>query len=649
MGPIKCVRPWALASIFVAALTVVGAAAFAAPQEGGAAAKAAKTKATRGKALAPSAKDAAEKPAAVADDIAREREAAVAGLRHGGGGAPQDATSKPSDPQDEAKAKAVAEAAQNTTPPAAVQETPDFEPIPNRWYEPPLPWALLPPPVHYQNEPGRWWDPYRQNWLKGDFPIIGQDVFFALTFTEKVVVEGRNIPTGSGITGPNANNQNFFGDGEQLFVTSKTAISFDVFKGQQAFKPVDWRVRVTPVFDVTHISVEELGGVNINVADGRSRTTGDVALQEALVEIHLADLSDRFDFVSSEFGILPFRSDFRGFIFEDTNLGVRLFGNLHSNQFQYNLVFFDMLEKDTFSDLNRFDLDRDQQVLIANVYIQDFLGWLGYTMNFSFHWNHDNGSTHFDRADFLVRPQPVGLAREKSLDAYYLGFAGEGKLGKFNITHAFYQVLGEEENNAFATNDTNINARFAAAEISYDIDWARIRAYGIYASGDDNTLDHDANGFDAILDNPAFAGGEFSFWQRQNIKLLGVGLVQRNSFLPDLTTSKSEGQANFVNPGLLLLGGAVDFEITPTWRGQIGANYMRFLEPDPLQVYLQTEDIDQEIGTEIFLGTQWRPLLTNNILITVGGAVLFPGNGYQKIYQSDEEQWHMFVDFTFTF
>src|SRR6516164_8630841 len=53
---------------------------------------------------------------------------------------------------------------------------------------------------------------------------------------------------------------------------------------------------------------------------------------------------------------------FRGFIFNDTNLGARLFGNLGNNRYQYNLAFFDMLEKQTNSGLNTFSL-RDQRVV----------------------------------------------------------------------------------------------------------------------------------------------------------------------------------------------------------------------------------------------------------------------------------------------
>ena len=527
-----------------------------------------------------------------------------------------------------------------------VEQLPHFAEMPDRWYRDP--WALLPGPTYEINEPGdKLWDPYRQNVLKGDFPIIGEDIFLRLTLTERFLAEFRNVPTGTFITGPNPNNAGFFGEGKQFFLNSKTAFTIDLFQGQEAFKPVEWRVRITPVVDITYLDVQELGAVNINVNDGSDRTTGDIALQEALVEIHLADLSDRYDFLSSEVGIFPFRSDFRGFIFDDVNLGVRLFGNYDENKWQYNAVFFNMLEKDTNSELNRLDW-RDQQVLILNVYRQDFI-FLGYTAQLSFHWNHDQRDSHFNQNDFLTRPQPVGLAREKQVDAYYLGWAGEGHFGRFNITHAFYQVFGSEENNAFAAQDTDINAQFFALELSYDFDWLRLRGYFMYASGDKDARDDDAEGFDAILDAPNFGGGEFSYWNRQELRLLGVALTPRLSFLPDLTSSKIEGQANFVNPGLILLGAAVDVEITPEWRAQLGFNYMRFAETNPLEVYLEVEDVPDEIGAEVFFGSTYRPLLTNNIILNVGAAVFFPGEGFEKIYQMDDTLYSVFVDVILTY
>ena len=45
----------------------------------------------------------------------------------------------------------------------------------------------------------------------------------------------------------------------------------------------------------------------------------------------------RYDFHSIRIGIQPFQSDFRGFLFNDSQLGIRLFGNRHNNRFQYNV------------------------------------------------------------------------------------------------------------------------------------------------------------------------------------------------------------------------------------------------------------------------------------------------------------------------
>ena len=58
-----------------------------------------------------------------------------------------------------------------------------------------------------------------------------------------------------------------------------------------------------------------------------------------------AILSNNYDFISSRVGIQPFVSDFRGFIFNDTNLGVRIFGNYDNNRWQYNVAAFDMLRE----------------------------------------------------------------------------------------------------------------------------------------------------------------------------------------------------------------------------------------------------------------------------------------------------------------
>ena len=84
-----------------------------------------------------------------------------------------------------------------------------------------------------------------------------------------------------------------------------------------------------------------------------------------------------------------------------------------------------------------------------------------------------------------------------------------------------------------------------------------------------------AGGFDAIQDNPNFAGGQFQFWTQQSTKTgglaaaseqnpLGVGLVSnKNSLLPNLRNKTTE-RSNFINPGLMLFGGGVDLRQSPS-------------------------------------------------------------------------------------
>ena len=520
---------------------------------------------------------------------------------------------------------------------------PDFEPFPSRWFAPGRPQSGLQPPPYVINDVASAWNPYRQNVLKGDFPLAGtEDLFFSFTATNRLFLERRDVPTPTGITGPGPVREGFFGDGEQTFLQDDLALSFDLFRGQQAFKPVDWRLRVTPVLNYTRLDVNEVGVVVIDPAQGSTRERGDITLQEAFLEYHLFDWNERYDFASVEAGVLPFRSDFRGFLFEDTNLGVRFFGNADNNKWQYNLAFFDQLDKDSNSGLVRYE-DRDQNVAIANLYRQD---WpvVGYTTSLSFHWNRDRRTGEFDDNGFLLAPAPIGNFRPNEIDAYYLGWAGEGHFGRWNITHAFYQAFGEESANAIASRKVDINARLIAAELSYDIDWWRPRVFALYASGDSDPRDGDGEGFSAIVDNPAFGGAGFSFWNSQGLKFVGTNLTTPGSPLADLRTSKTQGQSNFVNPGVLLLGAAVDAELTPKWRGQIGFTYLRFDRTEPLEFLLQAADIDKSIGTEIFVGTQYRPFLTNNVVLQFGGSVLMPDDGFARIYDSDDLRYTVFTN-----
>jgi hypothetical protein len=270
------------------------------------------------------------------------------------------------------------------------------------------------------------------------------------------------------------------------------------------------------------------------------------------------------------------------------------------------------------------------------VYRQDFL-WKGYTAQLSFHANLDHGGLHYDDNGNLVRPAPIGTVQEHDVNAYYFGWAGDGHIGRLNLSHAFYEVIGRDDFNGLAGHGVDINAQMGALELSYDQDWIRYKASLFYASGDGNSTDGTAHGFDTIVDNPNFTGGPFSWYVHQGFNLAGtaVNLKQRNSLVPDLRTSKTEGQANFVNPGVLLLGLGAEIELTPKLRSFLNFNHINFMETDPIKTALLTDSVARDLGWDLSLGFQYRPLLTDNIIISTGLGVLLPGRGFKDIYQTN--------------
>jgi hypothetical protein len=539
--------------------------------------------------------------------------------------------------------KYIAELAPEYLPPVADV----FNAVPNRW-------ALSQPDYRRYSQKGEylyvkphWYDPFNRNRLKGDEPIwpelFGQQVFLNITASSETFFDGRRVPSPSGVSAAEPGSSGFFGRGEQAFVDQTLRFSFDLFHGDASFKPVDWRVRITPQLSLNDLDVRELGIVSPNVLAGTNRFDDHLGFQEAFVEVKLRDLSDNYDFISARAGIQQFNADFRGFLFVDEQPALRIFGDLHSNRIEYNAVYFQLLEKNTNSGLNTFNR-RHQQVVLGNVYLQDFF-FPGYTAEFVGAWNKDDPSTHYDDNGFLVRPAPIGNVINQSpgggplahgIRVGYFGWLGSGHIRRINLTHAFYQAVGEDTFNPIAGRPVTVNAQMAAVEVSYDRDWIRYRVSTFYTSGDANLRDGRARGFDAIEDLPNFAGGLFSFWNREDIRLLGSGvsLTTDGSLIPSLRSTKEEGQANFVNPGIFIANAGADFDITPKLKGFVNSNYLRFERTESLEYLLFESPIRHSIGEDFGIGVTYRPPLTENIILTAGASALQPGQGFKDIYTS---------------
>src|SRR5213075_2306296 len=96
---------------------------------------------------------------------------------------------------------------------------PASEPVPNRWFIGFGRWQRYADPATaetpYQTGRLRFWHPYLQSMLKGDAPIIGQDIFLNLTLNDFFQFEARKLPIPSGVSTARPNSSEFFGRSDQ--------------------------------------------------------------------------------------------------------------------------------------------------------------------------------------------------------------------------------------------------------------------------------------------------------------------------------------------------------------------------------------------------------------------------------------------------
>src|SRR5436305_4901093 len=88
---------------------------------------------------------------------------------------------------------------------------PGSEPVPNRWFIGFGRWQRYADPsteTPYQSDL-KLWHPYLQSALKGDVPILGQDVFLNLTLSNFFEFEARKLPTPSGVSSARPNSSEF--------------------------------------------------------------------------------------------------------------------------------------------------------------------------------------------------------------------------------------------------------------------------------------------------------------------------------------------------------------------------------------------------------------------------------------------------------
>ncbi len=486
-------------------------------------------------------------------------------------------------------------------------------------------------------------DPYNRNPIKGDRPLFGDDYFFNFIGISDSLLEPRSIPTPVSLQasspGLNSNPQlDINGRQTQLLFNQNLILSFDLYKGDTVFRPPDVEYRITPVINYQYTNVQEYGFTNVDPRRGDNRNIYFVGMQELFADYHLQNVSERYDFDSIRLGIQPINIDFRGFLFLDNQLGVRLFGNRDNNRWQYNVAWFRRLEKNVNNGLNNIgQAPRDDDIYMANLYRQDF-PFRGFTSQVAVAYNQNregNNPLYFDQNGFPSRPTLLGIQQNRNYDVVYLGYNGDGHFDRFNLTSSFYYAVGTEKKGTFTPQSGDINAWFIASEGSIDFDWTRTRLSVLHASGDKNPYDNNAQGFDAIFENPQIAGADTSFWIRQALPLIGgggVALSGRNAVLPSMQSSKELGQSNFSNPGISLFGFGTDHDILPELRISTNLNKLFFDQTAPIETARNQGHIGTDIGWDISTAVVYRPLFNQNIVTRLSGATLIPGDGASDLF-----------------
>ncbi len=509
-------------------------------------------------------------------------------------------------------------------------------------------------------------NPYNQNVLKGDKPIPedkkpsflkGDDWFFVVNAISDTIIEPRSFPIPVGVqTTERPNNIDVFGrSGSEVYAqTFITGVA--LIKGSTAYKPPDVEYRLTLATQVNHVNVPERRVLFVEPSKTSNRTDWFVGVQEAFFDYHIRNTSARYDFDSFRIGIQPMQADFRGFLFQDNQLGFRLFGTRDNNRIQYNLGAFVQLEKDTNSGLNDiFQTPRESYIFFANLYRQD-LPFVGLTSQFSvtYNMNRERSDIEIDDNGFPVRPALIGDLRGRAYDVVYPGYAVDGRIGRINVSGQVYGAFGEDRNSIFTSEPANIAAWFGAVEASYDVDFWRFRASGLFASGDGNPYNNTEAGFDAIFENPIFAGADTSYWIRQTIPFAGGGRVisinGRNGILNSLRSSKEQGQSNFNNPGTILAGVGVDADLTPELRLSANANHLWFHKTESLEALRVEGSIPKDIGWDLSMAAIYRPKSTQNVVFRLSGAALLPGDGFKDLFdQTDTRDFHYSILFNAIF
>ena len=195
--------------------------------------------------------------------------------------------------------------------------------------------------------------------------------------------------------------------------------------------------------------------------------------------------------------------------------------------------------------------------------------------------------------------------------------------------------LGEDAFNPVAGRRVHVNAQMAAVELSSDRDWFAIALPlfilpAISATRRSRT-DGRARGFDSISMSFPFAGGVFSFWNREAIRLAGSG---RSAHSREPASQHALQQrrrpVQFRQSRIFLVQCRRRFRHHSQTQRFCQCKLLALPTHRATGASLFQLPIRHTIGTDLGIGVQYRPPLCENIVLTGGRSALVPGQDSKK-------------------
>lgn len=421
--------------------------------------------------------------------------------------------------------------------------------------------------------PGRWWDPYGPNVLKGDRPFAGAKGFVVLT----------------GIVDAQATSLSRKGDSTTRGI-STVLVSAEVFRGQTVFRPKSIGLRLTG------LARHQDGGED------------DFAPGESFLELLLLEHGGAsFDSTSLRAGVQAVNLDVQGLVVNDLLLGGRVFSEFSRNRYGVSVLWGRPLEKDAVSALGKEPLEADIAAAVLTVG-DAFVPGLNLT------------ATLAADVDRRVENEP--------LDVAFVAVALSGHLGRVVTAPAIYLAAGRRKDAAGTSHQ--IVAPMGVLDFALPANAWTPRLTLLWAPADREPGDDNDTAYDAIADRVAFAGagGAGNLAGAGRAGVAGT-LFRKGSVIPSLRGANAP--PNFVHGGVRVIDVGVDLALTHKLAASFDVAHFRFDEPATVSTLTGTDLSSDEIGTEGILQLRYKPFLNENALVVLSAAMLSPGNALEEL------------------